>query len=53
VRIGEWQGEPLYHSSLASVDYRRLLEDNGFEVLEHEARDPACGEATVWIARRL
>lgn len=53
VRIGEWQGEPLYHASLDPDEYRRLLEENGFELLEHAARDPECGEATVWIARRI
>ena len=53
IRIGEWQGEPLYHASLDPEEYRQLLADNGFEVLEHEPRDPECGEATVWIARRL
>lgn len=51
VRIGEWQGEPLYQASLDLGEYRSLLRDNGFEVLEHEPRDPDCGEATVWIAR--
>ncbi|HEX8217440.1 MAG TPA: class I SAM-dependent methyltransferase [Allosphingosinicella sp.] len=52
VRIGEWRGEPLYHSSLAPEEYRALLEASGFEVLEHRLRDPECGGATVWIARR-
>lgn len=51
VRIGEWQGEPLYHASLDPEEYRRLLADNGFELLDHKPRDPDCGEAAVWIAR--
>lgn len=51
VRIGEWQGEPLYHASLDPEGYARLLEESGFELIEHEARDPYCGDATVWIAR--
>lgn len=51
VRIGEWQGEPLYHASLDPDEYRRLLRENGFELLEHKLRDPDCGESTVWIAR--
>lgn len=53
VRIGEWQGEPLYHASLDPREYRRLLELSGFEVIEHQARDPECGDATVWLARRI
>lgn len=51
VRIGKWQSEPLYHASLDPGEYRRLLEENGFELLDHQLRDPDCGEATVWMAR--
>lgn len=51
VRIGDWRGEPLYHASLSPDEYRELLRENGFELLDHEPRDPQCGEATVWIAR--
>jgi SAM-dependent methyltransferase len=51
IRIGEWQGEPLYHASLDPEEYRRLLEMNGFELLDHRLRDPECGEASVWMAR--
>jgi SAM-dependent methyltransferase len=51
IRIGEWQGEPLYHASLAPDDYRSLLDDNGFDVLEHRPSDPQCGDATVWLAQ--
>jgi cyclopropane fatty-acyl-phospholipid synthase-like methyltransferase len=50
--IGEWQGEPLFHASLASDEYESLLRANGFETLEMRARDPSCGDSTVWLARR-
>jgi trans-aconitate methyltransferase len=50
--IGEWQGEPLYHASLDPAEYRRLLADNGFAVVEHKLHDPDCGGSTVWLARR-
>jgi SAM-dependent methyltransferase len=49
--IGAWQGEPLYHGSLDTADYRALLAANGFEVLEHAVSDPTCGHATIWLAR--
>jgi SAM-dependent methyltransferase len=49
--IGRWQGEPLYHGSLDSADYRARLGENGFEVIEHRVRDPECGDATVWLAQ--
>ena len=50
--IGEWQGEPLYHGSLDTSEYRARLEACGFEVLDHVASDPACGQATIWLARK-
>jgi SAM-dependent methyltransferase len=50
--MGEWQGEPLYHGSLSTGEYARLLERHGFDVLRHVESDPECGHATVWLARR-
>jgi SAM-dependent methyltransferase len=48
--MGSFQGEPLYHASLAPNEYRRLLFDNGFEVVAHVSEDPDCGNHTVWLA---
>ena len=50
--IGEWRGEPLYHGSLDPAEYQALLEENGFALLEHRLRDPECGDAAIWLARR-
>lgn len=50
--IGEWQGEPLYHASLSSAEYRQQLDAHGFEVIDHVVGDYTKGEATVWLARR-
>lgn len=50
--LGNWEGEPLYHGSLDSAEYRTLLDANGFEVLAHVVSDPHCGHATIWLARR-
>jgi len=50
--IGEWQGEPLYHGSLDPQEYEALLEAGGFAVVDHRVRDPECGDATVWLARK-
>lgn len=49
--IGEFEGQPLYHGSLDSREYRDLLERNGFNVLRHVTQDPTCGGATVWLAQ--
>jgi SAM-dependent methyltransferase len=48
--VGSYCGEPLYHASLDSSEYRGLLELNGFQVREHRAEDPQCGGHTVWLA---
>ena len=50
--IGRWRDEPLYHGSLSSTEYRTALELAGFDLLDHVETDPACGGATVWLARR-
>ena len=50
--IGEYHGEPLYHASLAPLEYESLLAENGFTVLAYVPEDPACGEHTIWLARR-
>jgi hypothetical protein len=50
-RIGSYRGEPLYHASLDSGEYRRLLQDNGFGVVTHVVEDPTCGQHTIWLAR--
>jgi SAM-dependent methyltransferase len=52
VRIGEWQGEPLYHASLKPTEFETLLAENHFSRIEAKARDSECGDATVWLARK-
>ena len=49
--IGCYHGEPLYHGSLDEEEYRSLLEENGFDVIEHVADDPDCGGRAVWLAQ--
>ena len=51
VRVGEWQGEPLYHASLDPLEYDALLKANGFRLLERRLGDPDCGDASVWLAQ--
>lgn len=50
--IGTYEGEPLFHASLAPSEYRALLAAHGFRVLAHVAEDPECGRHTVWLAQR-
>ncbi|MGK8677711.1 class I SAM-dependent DNA methyltransferase [Serratia marcescens] len=51
VAIGSFEGQPLFHASLAPEEYRRLLQENGFRVVDHVVEDPACGGRTVWLAQ--
>lgn len=44
-------GENLYHGSLSTEEYNKLLGQNGFEVITHKVEDPNCGGATVWVAK--
>lgn len=50
--MGTFEGEPLYHASLAAEEYRALLHAHGFRVVRHVADDPACGGHTIWLAQR-
>ncbi|MGS1094752.1 hypothetical protein ACVCNR_09225 [Aquamicrobium terrae] len=50
--IGSFAGKPLYHASLNADECRALLAGNGFTVLRHGKNAPACGGATVWLAKR-
>ncbi|STR71112.1 Uncharacterised protein [Raoultella ornithinolytica] len=47
---GGFEGDELYHASLAPEAYRLLLETHGFELLKHVVNDPCCGGRTVWLA---
>ncbi len=49
--IGSYCGEQLYHASLDTAAYERLLASNGFSVQAYLADDPECGKHTVWLAR--
>lgn len=51
VTTGSYQGEPLYHASLAPAEYRQLLAQHGFAVVAHRANDPGCGGHTVWLTK--
>lgn len=45
-------GQQLYHASLSTSEYESLLKAASFKVLIHKVRDPECGEATVWVAKK-
>jgi trans-aconitate methyltransferase len=50
--IGSLEGERLYHASLSTEEYRKLLESHGFRIVRHEIEDPNCGGHTIWLARK-
>lgn len=49
--VGELEGEPLYHASLDSSEYRRLFGEHGFTVVDHREEDPSCFGRTIWLAQ--
>ena len=51
-RIGSVAGWPVHHASLAPEEYRRLLSEAGFAVIEYRPEDPDLDHHTVWLARR-
>ncbi|MEG1212755.1 MAG: class I SAM-dependent methyltransferase [Leclercia sp.] len=51
IAMGEFEGEPLYHASLAAEEYRQLLSENGFKVLEVVFNDPDCGGHSIWLCQ--
>jgi trans-aconitate methyltransferase len=51
VILGQLEGEPLFHASLDAAEYRQLLEERGFAVVDHQADDQSCFGRTVWLAQ--
>lgn len=49
--VGSYRGDPLYHASLATAEYERLLDGIGFDVVAHAIEDQGAGGRTVWLAR--
>lgn len=46
-------GQDLYHASLSTGEYERLLKAAAFKILTHKINDPHCGDATVWVAQKV
>lgn len=49
---GENGGEQLYHASLSTQEYEKLLSASSFNVLTHKIEDPDCGDATIWVTQK-
>lgn len=50
--IGDMNGNPLFHASLSPDEYRKLLNENGFDVESFHPEDKDCGGHTVWLCRQ-
>jgi cyclopropane fatty-acyl-phospholipid synthase-like methyltransferase len=48
--MGSYRGEPLYHASLDTAEYERLLAGNNFSVQRYVPNDPECWDHTIWLA---
>ncbi|MBK4725426.1 class I SAM-dependent methyltransferase [Pantoea agglomerans] len=51
--IGTFLDQPLYHASLAHDEFRQLLTENGFRVVEQVTEDASCGGRTIWLAQQM
>ncbi|MBI1215912.1 MAG: methyltransferase domain-containing protein [Alphaproteobacteria bacterium] len=49
---GTMDGRDFHHASLATDEYRELLNAHGFDVVTHKADDADCGGRTVWLAQK-
>lgn len=52
VAMGEFEGEPLFHASLAPDEYRALLDHNHFDVNDVVFEDPECAGHSIWLCQR-
>ncbi len=50
--MGTFLDRPLYHASLDHDEFRQLLSDNGFSVVNQVTDDATCGGRTVWLAQK-
>lgn len=44
-------GENLYHASLSPDEYKQLLKEHCFELIDYKINDKDCNDHTVWLAR--
>lgn len=44
-------GENLYHASLSPDEYKKLLKEHGFELIDYKIDDKSCNDHTVWLAK--
>ena len=44
-------GENLYHASLSPDEYKQLLKEHGFELIDYKINDKDCNDHTIWLAR--
>jgi SAM-dependent methyltransferase len=49
--VGSYRGDPLYYASLNPSEYKTLLAEFGFDLIEHAINDPAKGGRIFWLAR--
>lgn len=50
--IGSFNGHDLYHASLSSDEYRSLLIEHGFGLIQYKLQDETCGGRSIWLAKK-
>lgn len=51
--FGTVGGAPIFHESLDPDEYRALLAEAGFAVVDFRPEDPECNGHSVWLARTI
>ncbi len=51
--MGEFEGEELFHASLAPAEYNAIFAECGLAVINHMAEDASCGGMTVWLVGKM
>lgn len=53
IAIGAFEGEELFHASLAPSEYRALFARCGLAVIANRIDDADCGGMTVWLVGKV
>lgn len=51
--MGQFEGEELFHASLAPAEYNAIFAECGLTLINHVIEDASCGGFTVWLVGKM
>lgn len=51
--MGQFEGEELFHASLAPAEYNAIFAECGLTLINHVIEDASCGGFTVWLVGKI